>query len=131
MSQRAEWVLVLFPVMCKLPMVHGTKRQRQPGRLAENLLVVTKQLGTPQRIDEFPVCLGTIGAGLGVVILAGFKVKEVICRGDEKSIANRIRHHQQNRDDSGEAPCTWVESICLRAACNRFIITTLMRLKSS
>ena len=34
---------------------------------------------------------------------------EAICRGDEKSIANRIRRHQQNRDGSAEAPCTWIE----------------------
>jgi hypothetical protein len=48
--------------------------------------------------------LAPSASGLGVVILAGFKLEEVICRGDEKFIANRIRSHQQNRDDSGEAP---------------------------
>jgi hypothetical protein len=67
----------------------------------------------------------------GVVILAGFKLKEVICCCGEKLIPNRDRRHQQNRDDPREAPCAWTETMCLRAACKRFIITTLIRLKRS
>ncbi len=36
-------------------MFNWAQRQGQPCRLAEDLLVAAKQLGTPQGIDEFPV----------------------------------------------------------------------------
>src|SRR5437762_11339092 len=47
--------------------------------------------------------LAPLASKPGVVILAGFKLKEVICCGDEKSIANSDWRHQQNRDDSRQA----------------------------
>ena len=48
----AEPILVLLAVMLQLPIVHWPKRQRQPRRLAEDLLVSAKQLRASQSINE-------------------------------------------------------------------------------
>ena len=67
---------------------------------------------------------------VGVVIPAGFKRKEVICRGG-KIYRKPQPTYQQNRDDGREASCRWAESISLWAACKRFTITALIRFNSS
>jgi len=51
-EQSAKSIFVCFLVVLELPVFQRPQRERQPGRLAEHLLVITKQARTQQRIDQ-------------------------------------------------------------------------------
>ena len=55
---------MLLAVMLQLPIIRWPKRQRQPRRLAENLLVSAKQLRASQSINELLIRICVNGAGL-------------------------------------------------------------------
>jgi hypothetical protein len=67
-----------------------------------------------------------------MVILAGFKLKEGVWLPCPKNLSQTATDAIKKIDDyEAEAPCTRMQSICLRAACKRLRMIGVTRLKSS
>ena len=109
-EESAEAIFVSLLMMLELPVFERPQRERQPGRFRENILVITKQTRTQQHRDE---------------LFVRDRVRRTLFRHGRDFLVPPILC--QRASTIGRGP----GEIFSRAACNLFIITALIRLKSS